>query len=121
MIRLRKIDLMLQAVLMAACLIMWPASPIMAAAGYFLLGAWQVISALFNSFTMSKGPFRQRILIYWLVTALDLILIAVRYTPLLYIALVAAAGIAVYYWVIYRLFINYLSHRTELSTIVRNG
>lgn len=121
MFSLRKIDLVLQAVLMIFLLMMWlfESTRIFAMAGHILLGGWQVLSALGNTHAMSQGPFRQRIIIYWVASMLDLIVFAI--VPSVWAAAMAVGAlIAIYYWIIYRSFIAYLSHRKELSTVIRH-
>ena len=119
MLTVRKIDLIAQAVIGGLSLLsLVSGSAYVCLMGEILIGAWQVISALLNSVSMMQSTYRARIKLYWILTVSALLLLLIP--DLLEAVLVASWGIAIYYWFVYRSFLNYLSHRKELATIVRH-
>src|SRR5688572_5358449 len=81
--------------------------------GLFLLGCWQVISAVFNTNSFIRAGFRIRIFHYWTFCIVDLVLLFFSYSSVALIpnkmvteilsgiTFLGAIAIAVYYWKIY--------------------
>ena len=87
--------------------------------GEFILGSWQILSALVNTWSMHGSTFRKRIVIYWVLAIASLLMLVSGVEVLMMISLIGSWGIAIYYCVIYKQFINHLAYREELSTVVR--
>lgn len=122
MLIINKIDLGIQAAIMVASIACLATAPAYTLAGEIILGVWQLGSALANYRLMSKDVFRKKINLYWIFTFSALFHLALTGISW-YIgafAVLASWGIAIYYWIIYKSFIQYLSYRKELSTLVRN-
>ena len=100
--------------------------------GLFLLGCWQVISAVFNTNSFIRAGFRKRIFHYWTFCIVDLVLLFFSYSSVALIpnkivievlsgiTLVGAIAIAVYYWKIYFKLINLISLRDELDGLTKS-
>lgn len=86
--------------------------------GTALLGAWQLLSALINTFPMAQTTYRLRIILYWALTAIAISLLFLGDVTMV-ISIVLSWGIAIYYYTIYKSFIAYIAFRKELSTITR--
>lgn len=86
--------------------------------GTALLGAWQVISAFINTFYMVRTTYKPRIILYWALTAIALLLLFFGDVAML-ISFILSWGIAIYYRSFYKSFIDYVDFRKELSTITR--
>lgn len=86
----------------------------------FFLGAWQLISALINSYFIYRSVYRRHIIVYWALTAIALSMLASGNDVLMMAAIYSSWGIAIYYAVIYRCFISHLAYRAELATVVRH-
>jgi hypothetical protein len=121
MITLRKIDLTIQgfALLMALFILMFESDYL-----YFLeplVGIWQLGSALFNAHSMhhAGNNYRRRIYIYWILAITALIILWASRDVVFFIVTHACWGIAIYYWILYFLFIRHLDYRQELSTVIR--
>lgn len=123
MIVVRKVDLVLQGFLLGLALLALLLDPDYL---YFIepvLGLWQVVSALFNSFSMNHegNSYRTRMIIYWIltVTALLSLWISSSGDVVFFVITHCCWAIAIYYWIIYLLFIQHLQYRQELSTVIR--
>jgi hypothetical protein len=99
--------------------------------GLFLLGCWQLISALGNTPGFIHTGYKKQILVYWAFCIADLSLIAVLFlfenylskTPLtivFWIAIGATVFIAGYYLRIYYRLIDLLSLRNELDGLTKS-
>ena len=99
--------------------------------GLFLLGCWQLISALGNTPGFIHTGYKKQILLYWTFCIVDLSLIAVLFlfendlseTLLMivfWIAIGAALFIAGYYLRIYYRLIDLLSLRNELDGLTKS-
>jgi hypothetical protein len=122
MLIINKIDLGMQAAILGGSIACLASAPAYTLAGEVILGVWQLGSALANYRLMSKDVFRKKINLYWILTFSALFLLALTGISW-YIgafAVLASWGIAIYYWITYKSFIQYLSYRKELSTLVRN-
>lgn len=115
---LRRFDWVAQLVIFIASMVVACFSIIHGLLGEALLGAWQLLSALLNTYAMYRSPFRQRIIIYWVVAIVALLVLLMWTYPYFVISTVASIGIAVYYWITYKSFIEHLEHRKEISGVI---
>lgn len=122
MIVIRKIDLIIQGFLFFMAFIALVLSPDYLYYIEAVLGMWQLVSALLNSFAMHHegNSYRKRIIIYWALSIPALIMLFTFSEMAMMIATIGSWGIAVYYWIIYLLFIQHISYRKELSTVLRS-
>ena len=116
----RRTDWVIQAVIAGICLLALAFSVLYTMLGEIVLGAWQVISALLNTLPMYRSPYRNRITIYWILTSISLLLLATGNDVLMIVSVAGSWGIAVYYWIIYKSFIEHVTHRKELDTVIRH-
>lgn len=121
MITLRKVDLAIQGFALLLALFVAAASP-----GYLyylepLVGIWQIASALCNSFSMHHegNSYRKRMIIYWSLSIPAVLLLFTWNDVIMVTVTTLSWGIALYYWIIYLLFIRHLSYRQELATVIR--
>lgn len=123
MITVRKVDLVLQGFILGTALL-----ALLLDTGYLyfiepVLGIWQLISALSNTYSMNHqgNGYRRRIIIYWIlaITALLSLWASSAGDVAFFIITHLCWGIAIYYWIIYLLFIQNLQYRRELSTVIR--
>src|SRR5215212_7038442 len=121
---LRKADLIIQAVLFFLSLIILFTTFRFDYLFYLeaVLGVWQVVSALLNTSAMhhNGNSFRKYIWIYWSLSIPAILLLVTFIEGLMMFSIIASWGIAIYYWIIYRAFIQHVSYRKELSTLVRS-
>jgi len=119
---IRKIDLYGQLILGFLTALVLAADVLLSLVGLFLLGVWQVISALLNSFQIANTVNAKKILIYWILAIAAIALMAVFDidSEVSTVTLFACYGIAVYYWFILRSHYRFLDYRKELATIVRH-
>lgn len=100
-------------------------------AGLFIIGVWQLISALFNTNTFRHSRYKNEIRRYWIFCFTDFALLVLAYiwgivfnkddAQVIYcIALFGAAGIAIYYLMIYRKLIDFISIRDELDGLTKS-
>src|SRR5258705_4791264 len=127
MILLRKIDCYGQLILLSSMLLSMPFLYFFGAGlGLFLLGCWQLISALLNTYSFIDTGYKKSILVYWILCIVDLgsvswLLIfgndlSSNYImAALWIAIGAAVFIAGYYLRIYYRLIELISLRNELD------
>ena len=115
----RSIDWTCQVVIAGISLMAFAIGPVYAMYGEFILGAWQLMSALANTWSMHRSSFRKRIVRYWVLAIASLLMLISGVEALMMISLIGSWGIAIYYCAIYKLFINHLAYREELSTVVR--
>ena len=103
--------------------------------GEAILGAWQLISALANTWAMLHSPFKKQIRIYWILVLVSLTFMVApillpeiawgqpipdAFNVLAGISIVGSWAIAWYYWRIYKQFIEHLEHRRELESLIRH-
>ena len=99
--------------------------------GFFIMGCWQLISAIFNTRSFIRAGFQKRISYYWLFSLADLLLLIITYSRkesesairiefLTGIILLGAVATAVYYWKIYFKLIDFLSLRNELDGLTKS-
>jgi hypothetical protein len=88
--------------------------------GELALGAWQLISALINTYFMYRSIYRKHIIIYWALALASLAMLFSGNDVLMRVSLIGSWGIAIYYAAIYRYFMNHLAYRAELSTVIRH-
>ncbi len=133
MISLRKIDcygqLILGVLTIISVLILFGGGLLI---GLFLIGCWQVISAVFNTNSFIRAGFKKRIFHYWAFWIANLVLLFLSYSPVALISnkiatevlsgitLLGAIAIAVYYWKIYFKLINLISLRDELDGLTKS-
>jgi hypothetical protein len=121
MLIIRKIDLAGQAILgLISLLSLLTLSPYPWLMGTFVLGVWQVLSALLNSFPMYSTTYRTRILLYWVLAVIAVSILFFQTDEAMIASMTISWCIAVYYWFVYKSFIDYVAFRKELSTIVRH-
>ena len=117
--KIRRIDWHIQLVIGALSLVMvW--TIYFTLIGEAILGAWQLVSAISNTFPMLRGPFRKQIRTYWILVAISLLLLISSSEILIGISVVGSWGIAWYYWRTYKLFIEHTAYRRELEALVRH-
>jgi len=99
--------------------------------GLFLLGCWQLISALLNTYSFINTGYKKQILLYWMFCMADLALIALLFLfeknltedvimVIFWIAIGAAVFVAVYYLRIYYRLIELISLRNELDGLTKS-
>lgn len=86
--------------------------------GTATLGIWQLMSALINTWSMFQTIYALRILLYWALTAIALIMLFLGDEAMV-ISMFLSWAIAIYYLFIYRSFIKHLAFRKELSTLIK--
>ena len=100
-------------------------------AGLLILGIWQLISALFNTNAFTNSVYKREIRRYWIFCFADFGLLVVGYiwgivfdkddVPVIYcIALIGASVIAIYYLMIYKKLIDFISIRDELDGLTKS-
>ena len=132
MLLIRKIDSYGQLILATCMLLSIPLLYFFGfALGLFILGCWQLISALLNTYCFVDTGYKKPILIYWIfcITDLGLFFVAFLFENTLYpdyaiatfwIAIGVAVFIAGYYLRIYYRLINFLSLRNELDGLTKS-
>ena len=98
--------------------------------GLFVLGWWQVVSAIFNTYSFVQCRFTHRIVRYWVFCFSDMALLFVSLwlersgnvlaVVLLIVSLIWAFGVAVYYWCIYHRLIHFIFLRNELDGLTKS-
>jgi hypothetical protein len=99
--------------------------------GLFILGIWQLISAIVNTNVFIYSVYRREIGIYWLCCVFDLVILALAWlfskvagagdAVLLYaVAIVVAICIATYYLLIYNKLIRSISLRNEVDGLTKS-
>ena len=130
---MRKIDCYIQLIL--AGIMVLPASVFFLHGflnGLFLIGSWQLISALINTHAFIHEGFKKQILLYWKLCIADLallsssrwvdkIFISVNTQVVFWIAIAASVIIAGYYLKIYFRLIEHLSLRNELQGLIKSN
>lgn len=100
-------------------------------AGLFIMGIWQLISAILNTYSFMDAGHRRKISLYWICCLTDLILLVLVWicedllhpgvVKLVYgLAIAGAIGVAAYYLVIYNKFIAAISLRDELDGLTKS-
>jgi hypothetical protein len=130
---LRKIDWYGQLILFALMVMALPALFLYGfPKGLLLLGCWQLISAILNTYTFIHESFKAQILLYWKICIADLaVLFSFRWVDkiynsvntqvILWIAIAASVIIAVYYLKIYFKLLGRLSLRNELHGLIKSN
>ena len=132
MLLIKKIDCYGQLILVSCSLLSIPIFYFLGLGiGLFLLGCWQLISALGNTPGFIHTGYKKQILLYWTFCIVDLSLIAVLFLfeydlnetllmTIFWIAIGAAVFIAGYYLRIYYRLIEFLSLRNELDGLTKS-
>jgi hypothetical protein len=127
MILLRKIDYHGQLILISCMLLSIPIFYFFGVGpGLFVLGCWQIISALANTPMFIHTGYKKQIMIYWTFCIVDLSLIALLFLfekdltedlflVIFWVAIGTAIFIATYYLRIYYRLIELLFIRNELD------
>ena len=99
--------------------------------GLLLLGCWQLISAVLNTYSFIHIGYKKSISVYWTLCIADLALISLFFFPgeiltpdllqvILWIAIAATVFIAGYYLRIYYKLIELISLRDELDGLTKS-
>lgn len=99
--------------------------------GLFILGCWQLLSSILNSYSFARSGFARRILLYWTICLTDLVIFFFSYwlisftdpsvAEILFVtSLVGAFAAAVYYWWIYSKLIGFIFLRNELDGLTKS-
>ena len=132
MLLIKKIDCYGQLILVSCMLVSIPIFYFLGLGiGLFLLGCWQLISALGNTPGFIHTGYKKQILLYWTFCIVDLSLIAVLFLfeydlsetllmIIFWIAIGAAVFIIGYYLRIYYRLIEFLSLRNELDGLTKS-
>jgi len=132
LLRIRKIDCYGQLILAGCMLLSIPFFYFLGVGlGLFLLGCWQLISALLNTYSFINTGYKKQILLYWMFCMADLALIALLFLfeknltedvimVIFWIAIGAAVFVAVYYLRIYYRLIELISLRNELDGLTKS-
>ena len=100
-------------------------------AGLFIMGFWQLISAISNTYAFIYSGYKKQILLYWKLCIADFaLLFSFRQVDKIYnpehaqvtfwIAIAGAVAIAVYYWKIYFKLIEHIALRNELQGLIKS-
>lgn len=128
---LRKIDLIIQLIAFVFLVVLLITMNWMGfAVSLYLYGFWQGCSALLNTWSFIKSPYKQKIKIYWILTCTDLLILfmssnteLIRTTLwgelLVYIAFFGALGIAAWYLFSYQLLIQYIDYKKEMTGVIK--
>ena len=128
----RKIDLYLQLAIAVLSVISIPFSMGLGFLfGLFVIGCWQILSAVINTHAFINTGFKKRIYYYWIFCFADLLLFLFAYHLefelsvflngwLFIISLSSAIVIAVYYLRIYNKLIDLISLRNELDGLTKS-
>ena len=132
MLLIKKIDCYGQLILVSCSLLSIPIYYFLGLGiGLFLLGCWQLISALANTPAFIHTGYRKRILLYWTFFIADLLLIALLFLLqndltenliliVFWVTIGAALSIAIYYLRIYYRLIELLVLRNELDGLTKS-
>ena len=132
MLLLRKIDCYGQLVLTVLLVLTAPMLSIgIFFTGLVLIGCWQIISAICNTYSFTQTGFEKRILFYWVFCVADLVLFYFSYgiqvfanSFAVYVfawaPIAGAAVIAAYYWRMYYKFIEFIALRNELDGLTKS-
>ena len=132
MMPLRKIDCYGQLILVSCMLLSIPFLYVFGVGvGLILLGCWQIISALLNTYNFIDTGYKKPILLYWIFCIADLGSIAVlllieskltthAVAVISWITIGAAVFIAGYYLRIYYRLIEHISLRNELDGLTKS-
>ena len=132
MILLRKIDYYGQLILISCTLLSIPFLYFIGAGlGLFLLGCWQLISAIANTAGFIHTGYKKPVLLYWMLSITDLLLLALFFLfeatlteifimAIFWIIIGAAIFIAGYYLTIYYRLIEHISLRNELDGLTKS-
>ena len=132
MLLIRKIDYYGQLILVSCMLLSIPFLYFLGAGlGLLLLGCWQLISALLNTYSFIDTGYKKPIVLYWILCIADLgsILLLLLFennltsdyiTVIVWITIGAAVFIAGYYVRIYYRLIELISLRNELDGLTKS-
>jgi len=132
MLLIKKIDCYGQLILVTCMLLLMPFLYfIRVEIGLIILGCWQLISAILNTYCFIDTGYKKTIIIYWGLCIADLGLfllallfentISIDYTMIIFwIAIGVAVFIAGYYLRIYYRLINLLTLRNELDGLTKS-
>lgn len=132
MIRIRKIDCYGQLILIGCLLLSIPFLYFSGVGfGLLLLGCWQLISALLNTYSFIDTGYKKPILLYWILCIVDLGAISLLLLfennltsdyimVIVWITIGAAVFIAGYYLRIYYRLIELISIRNELDGLTKS-
>ena len=132
MLLLRKIDCYGQMILVPGTLATIPFLYFFGVGlGLLLLGCWQIISALLNTYIFIETGYKKPILIYWILCIADLASISLLLlfennltsgfiAITFWISIGAAVFIAAYYLTIYYRLIEHISLRNELDGLTKS-
>jgi len=132
MLFIRKIDCYGQLILVACMFLSIPFLYFVGVGiGLFLLGFWQLISAIANTLTFLHLGYKKQILFYWTFCITNLALIALLFLfeneltedlmlVIFWIAIGTTVSIAVYYLRFYYRLIELLSLRNELDGLTKS-
>ena len=128
---LRKIDYYGQAILASLMILSVPYLFIYGfLLGLFILGCWQLLSALLNTAAFIREGYKSKILFYWKLCITDLLLLTAFWIVdkfswvdaqiFFWIGIAGSAIIALYYWRIYSVFIEHTLLNNELHGIIKS-
>ena len=129
---LRKIDCYGQLILVSCVLLSIPFLYVFGVGvGLILLGCWQIISALLNTYNFIDTGYKKPILLYWIFCIADLGSIALlllfesnltsnAVAVISWVTIAAAVFIAAYYLRIYYRLIELISLRNELDGLTKS-
>ncbi len=132
MLLIKKIDCYGQLILVACMLFSMPIFYFVGlGAGLFLLGCWQLISAIANTSAFIHYGYKKKIMLYWTFCIANLSLMALLFLfendltgnliqIIFWIAIGATVFIACYYLRIYYRLIDLLSLRDELDGLTKS-
>jgi hypothetical protein len=129
---LRKIDCYGQLILASLILLLLPvlySSEFLI--GLFLLGCWQLLSAIANTYSFIQVGLNKRIYRYWAFCICAILMLLFSYRVkisadgftadmIFIITLLGAVAIAIYYCWVYFRFIQFLSLRNELDGLTKS-
>ena len=133
MILLRRIDYILQLILAIITLLFTlVGGPIAFMAGLFLIGCWQLLSAISNTNSFLRSGMTKEICNYWKCVGLVFVLLFLMYPlTLLFdsddiqviggIAVIGSIPVSAYYYTIYRKLINHYKLREELGGLIKSN
>ena len=132
MLLLRKIDCYGQLILVSCMILSIPFFLLFGVGlGMLLLGGWQILSAMLNTYLFINTGYKKQIMRYWILCLTDLALLSLfvffenklvqgHIMIILWISLGGAAFIAGYYLTIYYRLIGLISLRNELDGLTKS-
>ena len=122
MLVFRKIDWIIQLLIMVGVLCYGVGADSFAAAGLFgLLGCWQVGSAAINTYAFLKSPLARKIILYWSFAIIDLLLVFSNISRFAAIAGMIGSGLtAIWYAIILKQLIGIHEYKKTINGIIKN-